>query len=88
MVSTNLSYTAVGKYIFVVVDVVVVVPSSVSTSEAQHPRRSSRHPYFRPHPGLIPHRRLTPTGGGHQIVGGLPSEGDTALLPSHFGGVQ
>ena len=23
-----------------------------------------------------------------QIVGGLPSEGDTALLPSHFGGVQ
>ena len=23
-----------------------------------------------------------------QIIGGLPSEGDTALLLSHFGGVQ
>ena len=27
-------------------------------------------------------------GKWRQIVGGLPSEGDTALLPSHFGGVQ
>ena len=46
------------------------------------PRRSSRHPYLRPHQRLIPHRG--PAAEVHrrrQIVGGLPSERDTALLP-------
>ena len=33
-----------------------VVPSSVPTSEALLPRRSSRHPYLRPRPRFIPYR--------------------------------
>ena len=32
------------------------------TSEWLLPRRSSRHPYFRPHPGLVPHGGSAPRG--------------------------
>ena len=68
------------------------VPSSVPTSEALLPRRSSRAA-----PPTSGHtqgsfRIVTPPPevhrGRRQIVGGLPSEGNTALLPSPLGGVQ
>ena len=52
---------------------------------------SALHPHLWPHPGLIPHTAALPPEvhrRRHQIVGGLPSEGNTALLPSYFGGVQ
>ena len=55
---------------------------------ADLPCCSSQHPHLWLYPGLIlpapppkPHRRC-------QIMGGLPSKGDTVLLLSHFSGVQ
>ena len=56
-------------------------PSAVPSSEALFPHHLTWRP--QPHPKLIGvllpevHRR-------RQNIGGLPSEGDTALLPSHF----
>lgn len=56
-------------------------------SEALLLHHSSRHPYLWPQPFHIVapphevHRRC-------QMVGGLPPEGDIALLPSHFDGVH
>ena len=66
-----------------------VAVSYVPTSLTLLPCHLSQLPNLQPHIGLIPscphplevHRR-------YQIAGGLPSEGDTALLPSHFSGVQ
>ena len=40
----------------------VLVPSSVPTSEALLPRRSSRRSHFRPHPGLFRHGGSAPRG--------------------------
>ena len=55
---------------------------------ANLPCCSSQHPHLCQYPGFIlpapppkPHRRC-------QIMGGLPSKGDTVLLLSHFSGVQ
>ena len=55
--------------------------SSVSTSEAFLPRRSSRHPYRRRRPRLIPHRGPAPRGPQEvtSVRCGLSLEGDTAL---------
>ena len=65
------------------------VLSSVPTSGALLLCHSSHHPHLQPHPRLIPHRGPSPDVHRRrcQIIGGLPSEEDTALLPSHFGGV-
>ena len=56
-------------FMLVVVVVVVVVAaaaaailSSVPTSEALPPFRVSRHPHFRSHPRLNPHRGPAPKG--------------------------
>ena len=78
-------------FVVVVVVVVVAVPSTVPTSEALLPRRSSRHPSPPATPRAHSASRPRPqrsTGSDVRSLVGLPSEGNTALLLSHFGGVQ
>ena len=78
-------------YIIFFIIFFVAVPSSVPTSEALLPRRSSRHPPPSATPRAIPHRGPAPRGPQEETSDRwyrLPSGGNTALLLSHFGGVQ
>ena len=67
------------------------VSSFAPNSEALLPSRSSRYPNPYIFKDTFRIAALPPEEGHrkrHQIAGRLHSEGDTALLPSHFGGVQ
>ena len=85
--NTVISRGVLGGVLRYVLFFFFAVPSSVLTSEVLLPRRSSRHPP----PSATPraHSASWPRPQRRrQIVGRLPSKGNTVLLLSHFGGVQ
>ena len=55
-------------------------PLSVLTSEELFPQHLSKHPYFQPHPGLIPHCNPIPRGPQEEMSDcwwAVRPEGDT-----------